>query len=66
MLTDSEIEQLPQEDQAVTRCLHAYYRALLSGAPATQRRRLWQVWRAEIQRRWPDTFEEGPSNIERK
>ena len=53
MLTHRDIESLPPDDQAVTRASHEYYRALLSGMPEDERRRLRQIWLTELQRRWP-------------
>ena len=53
MLTHRDIESLPPNDQAITRASHEYYRALLSGMPEDERRRLRQIWLIELQRRWP-------------
>jgi hypothetical protein len=53
MMTSRDIELLPEDDQAVTRASYDYYRALLSGAPEDERRRLRRIWLTEIQRRWP-------------
>jgi hypothetical protein len=55
MMTPNEIDALPQNDRAVTRASHDYYRALLVGVPLGERQRLRQAWLCEIQRRWPDT-----------
>jgi len=53
MLTHRDIDSLPLDDRAVTRASHEYYRALLSGMPEDERRRLRQIWLTELQRRWP-------------
>ena len=56
MMTNREINSLPENDQAVTRASHDYYKALLSGLPKDEQRRLRLIWLNEIQRRWPDTL----------
>ncbi|MEE4379914.1 MAG: hypothetical protein V2J55_20695 [Candidatus Competibacteraceae bacterium] len=56
MMTNREIDLLPQGDRAVTQASHDYYRALLVGVPVGERQRLRQAWLHEMQRRWPDTW----------
>ncbi|NJN45552.1 MAG: hypothetical protein HC808_02605 [Candidatus Competibacteraceae bacterium] len=55
MMTNREIDLLPQGDRAVTQASHDYYRALLVGVPTGERQRLRRAWLHEMQRRWPDT-----------
>lgn len=52
-MTISDIEKLPECEQAVARASYQYYRALLHGASDTTRLRLRCIWLAEIERRWP-------------
>jgi|APFre7841882590_1041340.scaffolds.fasta_scaffold26817_2 hypothetical protein len=56
MLISKELEWLPEDDRVVTLASHDYYRALLRGAPDSERRRLQQAWICEIHKRWPDVL----------
>lgn len=50
-----DIEKLPEDERAVLRASHCYYRALLQGAPVETRQRLYHLWLREVRQRWPET-----------
>lgn len=55
MLTENIIQQLPEEDQAMTRSCQAYYLALLRGFRGECLSRLRRQWAQDIEVRWSDS-----------